>query len=196
MTLALAVAALVAAGAFLVSRRGVVRLVLGFLLMFNVVVPRLLNLKQLLEYFLRHRRDVVTRRTIFQLRKARDRAKVDGRTTEIQRLIGRSLRAVVDMSEVGEFTLTVDCDVFEADGGTVKANRVVGGGVTLVTETTLPGVFTCDKALNEPRYAGLKGIMAAKKKPVDQADLAADPDNDFARGGLETIEQRRVRNGG
>jgi len=57
---------------------------------------------------------------------------------------------------------------FEHDGGTVKANRVVGGGVTLVTQTTLPAVFTCDKALNEPRYASLPGIMKARRKPIAQ----------------------------
>jgi ribonuclease PH len=53
-------------------------------------------------------------------RKARDatRGKLDGRTVEIRRLIGRSLRAVVDLAELGENTLWVDCDVLEADGGT------------------------------------------------------------------------------
>ncbi len=53
-------------------------------------------------------------------RKPRDatRGKLDGRTVEIQRLIGRSLRAVVDLAELGENTLWVDCDVLEADGGT------------------------------------------------------------------------------
>ncbi len=53
-------------------------------------------------------------------RKARDatRGKLDGRTVEIQRLIGRSLRAVVDLAALGEATLWVDCDVLEADGGT------------------------------------------------------------------------------
>ena len=52
-------------------------------------------------------------------RKRRDRgAKLDGRTTEIQRLIGRSLRAVTDMAALGQRTVTVDCDVLEADGGT------------------------------------------------------------------------------
>ena len=53
-------------------------------------------------------------------RKARDatRGKLDGRTVEIQRLIGRSLRAVVDLDRLGERTLWVDCDVLEADGGT------------------------------------------------------------------------------
>src|SRR6202790_3620743 len=56
-------------------------------------------------------------------RKARDRAgKVDGRSVEIQRLIGRSLRAVVDLSKLGERTLWIDCDVLEADGGTRTAS--------------------------------------------------------------------------
>ncbi len=49
-------------------------------------------------------------------RKQRDRSKVDGRTTEIQRLIGRSLRAVVDFAALGENTITIDCDVLQADG--------------------------------------------------------------------------------
>ena len=46
-------------------------------------------------------------------RKKRDRGKVDGRTTEIQRLIGRSLRAVADLEALGEQLITVDCDVLE-----------------------------------------------------------------------------------
>ena len=56
-------------------------------------------------------------------RKQRDiaRGKLDGRTTEIQRLIGRSLRAVVDLEKLGPRTLWVDCDVLQADGGTRTA---------------------------------------------------------------------------
>src|SRR5207344_1290847 len=55
-------------------------------------------------------------------RKARDRGgKVDGRTIEIQRLIGRSLRAITDLTKLGERTLWLDCDVLEADGGTRTA---------------------------------------------------------------------------
>ena len=64
-------------------------------------------------------------------RKARDRQKVDGRTTEIQRLIGRSLRAVVDFAALGENTVTVDCDVLEADGGT-RTLSITGGFIALV----------------------------------------------------------------
>src|ERR1700758_4812829 len=56
-------------------------------------------------------------------RKARDKAgKVDGRSVEIQRLIGRSLRAVVNLDKLGERTLWLDCDVIEADGGTRTAS--------------------------------------------------------------------------
>jgi len=56
-------------------------------------------------------------------RKPRDKAgKIDGRSVEIQRLIGRSLRAVVDLGKLGERTLWIDCDVLEADGGTRTAS--------------------------------------------------------------------------
>jgi ribonuclease PH len=64
-------------------------------------------------------------------RKRRDVGKVDGRTTEIQRLIGRSLRAVVDLDALGERSIFVDCDVLEADGGTRTAS-ITGAMVALV----------------------------------------------------------------
>ncbi|RXE49570.1 ribonuclease PH [Chromohalobacter israelensis] len=59
------------------------------------------------------------------------RGKQGGRTLEIQRLIGRSLRTVVDLKKLGEFTITVDCDVIQADGGTRTAS-ITGGCVALV----------------------------------------------------------------
>ncbi len=58
------------------------------------------------------------------------RGKQGGRTMEIQRLIGRSLRAVMDMTKLGERTITVDCDVIQADGGTRTAS-ITGGFVAL-----------------------------------------------------------------
>jgi ribonuclease PH len=62
-----------------------------------------------------------------QPRKRRERGgNVDGRTTEIQRLIGRSLRAVADLTALGERLITVDCDVLEADGGTRTASITAG----------------------------------------------------------------------
>lgn len=63
-------------------------------------------------------------------RTARERDRVKGRTAEIQRLIGRSLRAVVDMKRLGPRTLHVDCDVLQADGGTRTA-AVTGAYVAL-----------------------------------------------------------------
>ena len=69
-------------------------------------------------------------------RKARDKAgKADGRGVEIQRLIGRSLRAVVDLGKLGERTLWVDCDVLEADGGTRTAS-INGAFVALIDALT------------------------------------------------------------
>jgi ribonuclease PH len=63
-------------------------------------------------------------------RRARNRTKVDGRTQEIQRLIGRSLRAVSNLADLGENTLYIDCDVLQADGGTRTAS-ITGAYVAL-----------------------------------------------------------------
>ncbi len=60
----------------------------------------------------------------------RDKTLTTGRTLEIQRLIGRSLRAVVDTSKLGERTIKIDCDVLQADGGTRTAS-VTGGFIAL-----------------------------------------------------------------
>ena len=54
-----------------------------------------------------------------------------GRTKEIQRLIGRSIRSVIDLQSLGEVTITLDCDVIEADGGTRTAS-ITGAYVALV----------------------------------------------------------------
>lgn len=65
-----------------------------------------------------------------QERTSRERSHLGGRTQEIQRLIGRSLRACVDMSALGEWTIRVDCDVLQADGGTRTAS-ITGAAVAL-----------------------------------------------------------------
>ena len=64
-------------------------------------------------------------------RSSRERGKVSGRTQEIQRLIGRSLRSVVDLKALGERTITIDCDVIQADGGTRTA-AITGSFISLV----------------------------------------------------------------
>jgi ribonuclease PH len=81
-------------------------------------------------------------------RKARDsaRGKQDGRSVEIQRLIGRSLRAVVDLEALGARTLWVDCDVLQADGGTRTA-AVTGGCVA--------AYMACRRLVEEGKLARL-----------------------------------------
>lgn len=64
------------------------------------------------------------------VRKPRERLKSDSRSIEIQRLIGRSLRSVVDLTKMPGITITVDCDVIQADGGTRTAS-ITGGFVAL-----------------------------------------------------------------
>ncbi len=88
-------------------------------------------------------------------RKPRDRGKVDGRTTEIQRLIGRSLRAIVDTSRLGPRTITVDCDVLEADGGTRTAS-ITGAFIALVD-----ALYTIRTALPNPAVSPLVDSVAA-----------------------------------
>jgi ribonuclease PH len=88
-------------------------------------------------------------------RKARDRGgKVDGRTVEIQRLIGRSLRAVVDLEKLGERTLWIDCDVLEADGGTRTAS-INGAFVALLD------ALNAHKSILGPASGIVRGSVAA-----------------------------------
>lgn len=68
--------------------------------------------------------------TITRTQREASRGKINGRTSEIQRLIGRSLRAVVDMQALGERTIWIDCDVIQADGGTRTAS-ITGSYVAL-----------------------------------------------------------------
>jgi ribonuclease PH len=73
---------------------------------------------------------MLPRATLPRTRRESSAGKVSGRTQEIQRLIGRSLRAVVDLQALGERQITVDCDVLQADGGTRTA-AITGGWVAL-----------------------------------------------------------------
>ncbi|MEX0676468.1 MAG: ribonuclease PH [Pirellulales bacterium] len=109
-------------------------------------------------------------------RKRRDVGKVDGRTTEIQRLIGRSLRAVVDLNALGERSIIVDCDVLEADGGTRTAS-ITGAMIALVDAIgTIEGLSSCP--LVESVAAVSVGIVDGRPL-VDldyQEDVAAEVD--------------------
>jgi ribonuclease PH len=89
-------------------------------------------------------------------RKARDvsRGRPDGRTVEIQRLIGRSLRGVIDFEALGERTIYIDCDVLQADGGT-RCAAITGGFVALA--------LACARLVDEGKLerAPLSGTVAA-----------------------------------
>ena len=73
---------------------------------------------------------MLPRSTITRTPRESEKGKIGGRTHEIQRLIGRSLRSVVDMTALGERTVILDCDVIQADGGTRTA-AITGAAVAL-----------------------------------------------------------------
>ncbi|MBK8182826.1 MAG: ribonuclease PH [Candidatus Competibacteraceae bacterium] len=73
---------------------------------------------------------MLPRSTNTRMQREASRGRQDGRTMEIQRLIGRALRAVMDLEALGERTITLDCDVIQADGGTRTA-AITGGFVAL-----------------------------------------------------------------
>jgi ribonuclease PH len=101
------------------------------------------------------------------------RGKQSGRTQEIQRLIGRSLRAVVDLQALGERTITIDCDVLQADGGTRTA-AITGGYVALADACErLARRGTTAKSLLHGQIAAVSvGIVGGA--PVLDLDYAED----------------------
>ena len=104
-------------------------------------------------------------------RKQRDRGgRIDGRTTEIQRLIGRSLRAVADLEALGERLITVDCDVLEADGGTRTAS-ITGAFVALVD-----AIKSVEKELPDPQRFPLTESIAAVSVGLVDGQVALDLD--------------------
>jgi ribonuclease PH len=106
-------------------------------------------------------------------REGRDRG-VGGRTQEIQRLIGRSLRAVTDMSKLGEMTITVDCDVLRADGGTRTA-AITGGYVALCL--ALKKLETSGKLSAWPLLSAVAATSVGIVDGVEALDLAYNEDS-------------------
>lgn len=87
------------------------------------------------------------------------RGKQGGRTLEIQRLIGRSLRAAVDLAALGERTVRIDCDVIQADGGTRTAS-ITGGCVALFDALTRAGVPRAFREFVASVSVGMRGGRA------------------------------------
>ena len=107
-------------------------------------------------------------------RKGRDRGpKVDGRTTEIQRLIGRSLRAIVNLEALGERSVAIDCDVLEADGGTRTAS-ITGAYVALVQALRSTPAFSNGEALPLSDSIAAVSVGIVEGRPTLDLDYLQD----------------------
>jgi ribonuclease PH len=110
-------------------------------------------------------------------RKPRDIAKgrIDGRTVEIQRLIGRSLRAVVDLQKLGQNTLWIDCDVLQADGGTRTASIT---GAYLAARLAVQKLLDSRKLAENPITDSIGAISVGILGNRELLDLAYVEDKD------------------
>ncbi len=112
-------------------------------------------------------------------RSAREAAKgkQSGRTQEIQRLIGRSLRAVVDLGALGERQIVVDCDVLQADGGTRTASIT---GACVAVHDALVGLVAAGKLAHNPmrEFVAAVSVGIHQGVPVLDLDYAEDSDCD------------------
>ena len=106
-------------------------------------------------------------------RKRRDGIKKDGRSTEIQRLIGRSLRAALDLTKLGPVSILIDCDVFQADGGTRTAS-ITGAWVALYDALTK---LAKQQGQDGPEYY-LEGQVAAVSVGIVGDRVVCDLDYD------------------
>lgn len=138
---------------------------------------------------------MLPRSTGSRMRREASTGKQGGRTLEIQRLIGRSLRAVVDLEALGEVQITVDCDVIQADGGTRTA-AITGGFVALhecLSWMAARQMIRLDKALKDHVAAiscGIHNGEAVLDLDYDE-DSEAGADANFVmtgKGGIVEIQ--------
>lgn len=101
------------------------------------------------------------------------KGKQGGRTMEIQRLIGRSLRACIDLKSIGENTITLDCDVIQADGGTRTAAIT---GACIAMRDALQWMVTREKIRKMPAFTWVAGVSVGiyRGQPVLDLDYAED----------------------
>lgn len=110
-------------------------------------------------------------------RKPRDisKGKIDGRTVEIQRLIGRSLRAVIDLQKLGQNTLWLDCDVLQADGGTRTASIT---GAYLAARLAVQKLLDAKKLAENPLTDSVAAVSVGIFKGQELLDLNYIEDKD------------------
>jgi len=137
---------------------------------------------------------MLPRSTGDRMRREASSGKQSGRTQEIQRLIGRSLRAIIDLKALGEFQISVDCDVIQADGGTRTAS-VTGAWVAL--REAVNGLLS-SRAIKSDPITGCVGAVScgiykgSAVLDLDYAeDSAAEADANFVltdKGGIVEIQ--------
>lgn len=117
-------------------------------------------------------------------RNRRERNGASGRTQEIQRLIGRSLRMAVDLTLLGEYTITIDCDVLQADGGTRTA-AITGGYVALaraVEQLQASGAIGTTPLVQQIAAVSVGMVRGVPMLDLDYSeDSAADVDSNIVR---------------
>ena len=99
--------------------------------------------------------------------------KVSGRSMEIQRLIGRALRSCIDLEKLGEKTITIDCDVIQADGGTRTAS-ITGGYLAL--ELAIQKLLNDGKLTKNPLISKVAAISVGRVNGQIMLDLDYDED--------------------
>ncbi|MCK5524183.1 MAG: ribonuclease PH [Thiomargarita sp.] len=118
---------------------------------------------------------MLPRSTHDRMSREASRGKQGGRTLEIQRLIGRTLRAVLDLNALGERTVTVDCDVIQADGGTRTA-AITGAYVALVD--AIQYLLKKGKVSKNPIHGAIAAVSVGIYKGVPILDLDYREDSD------------------
>jgi ribonuclease PH len=103
-----------------------------------------------------------------------NRGRVGGRTQEIQRLIGRSLRAVTDLTVMGEWSVLIDCDVLQADGGTRTAS-ITGGYVALAS--AIRWMVAEGKLKTDPIHTSVAAVSVGIVEGTPILDLKYDEDS-------------------
>ena len=117
---------------------------------------------------------MLPRSTGDRMRREASSGKQSGRTQEIQRLLGRSLRAIIDLKALGEFQISVDCDVIQADGGTRTAS-VTGAWVAL--REAVNGLLSSRAIKNDPITGCVGAVSCGIYKGSAVLDLDYDEDS-------------------
>jgi ribonuclease PH len=132
----------------------------------NEGVPRFLKDKR--QGWLTAEYGMLPRSTHTRMDREATRGKASGRTQEIQRLIGRSLRACINLKKIDGYTIIIDCDVLQADGGTRTA-AITGGYVALVE--AIQTMQYKKKFKNDPLHTAIAAISVGMKSGTPIVDL-------------------------